>query len=54
MTITEIRNKLIGKTIEKVFLDGYGILIVFNDETEFTFDASNGNSTYELIEKERK
>lgn len=49
---TEIRNKMIGKTIEQVFLDGYGILIVFTDGTEFNFDGSDGGcSTYELNEK---
>jgi hypothetical protein len=49
----QIRNKLIGKTIKEVYLDGFGIVLAFTDGTEFTFDASDGGySQYEFIEKE--
>lgn len=33
---------LIGKTIEKIDVDGYGIEISFTDGTEFVYDASDG------------
>lgn len=33
---------LIGKTIEKIDIDGYGIEIRFNDGTEFVYNASDG------------
>ena len=53
MTTIEICNKLIGKTIKEVIsLDGFGFDIIFTDDTEFNFNASDGGySNYELIEK---
>lgn len=52
MTTIEICNKLIGKTIKDVSLDGFGIDIVFSDGTQFNFNASDGGySNYELIEE---
>ena len=52
MTTVEISKRLIGKTIKKVSLDGFGIDIIFSDGTVFEFNASDGGySTYNLIEK---
>ena len=33
---------LIGKTIEEIDIDGYGIEIRFTDGTEFVYNASDG------------
>ena len=33
---------LIGKTIEKIDVDGYGVEIRFTDGTEFVYGASDG------------
>ena len=33
---------LIGKTIEKIDIDGYGVEIRFTDGTEFVYNASDG------------
>lgn len=54
MTYTEkIVNKMIGKTIKNVDLDGFGMTIDFTDGTQFNFDASDGGySEYEILEKE--
>lgn len=56
MTTAEIYKKLIGKTIKEIIsLDGFGFDVIFTDETEFYFSASDGGySGYDLIEKERK
>lgn len=40
---------LIGKTIEKIDIDGYGVEIHFIDGTEFVYDASDGGySTWHI------
>lgn len=56
MTTAEICKKLIGKTIKEVVcLDGFGFDIIFTDESEFNYSASDGGySGYDLIEKEWK
>ena len=53
MTTAEIREKLIGKTIKEVVsLDGFGFEIIFTDDSEFNYSASDGGySGYDLIEK---
>ena len=33
---------LIGKTIEKIDVDGFGVEIRFTDGTEFVYNASDG------------
>ena len=48
----EICDKMAGKTIKEISVDGFGIDIVFTDGTEFNYSASDGGySGYELIEK---
>ena len=40
---------LIGKTIEKIDIDGYGVEIRFTDGTEFVYNASDaGYSTWDI------
>ena len=41
---------LIGKTIKKIDIDGYGIEIYFTDGTEFLYNASDaGYSTWDIL-----
>lgn len=35
------KKDLIGKTIEKIDIDGYGVEIRFTDGTEFVYNASD-------------
>ena len=37
---------LIGKTIEKIDIDGYGIEICFTDGTAFVYNASDASISY--------
>jgi hypothetical protein len=40
---------LIGKTIEKIDIDGYGVEIRFTDGTEFVYNASDaGYSSWDI------
>ena len=44
-----IEKDLIGKTIEKIDIDGYGIEIRFTDGTEFVYNASDaGYSSWDI------
>lgn len=45
---------LAGKTIEKIYIDGYGIEIYFTDGTELEYDASDGGFSVWDISKSRK
>lgn len=42
---------LIGKTIEEIDIDGFGIEIRFTDGTEFAYNASDGGYSYWDISK---
>jgi len=42
---------LIGKTIEKIDIDGYGVEIRFTDGTVFEYSASDGGYSYWDISK---
>ncbi len=42
---------LIGKTIEKIDIDGYSVEIRFTDGTEFVYNASDaGYSSWDISE----
>ena len=44
---------LVGKTIKEFIVDGYGVMITFNDETEFIYSASDaGYSTWGIYDKD--
>ena len=43
---------LIGKTIEKIDIDGYGVEIHFTDGTELVYSASDGGYSIWDILKE--
>lgn len=46
------KKSLIGKTIEAIELDGYGVQLQFTDGSRFVYDASDGGySTYAFYEK---
>ena len=38
----ELDQELVGKTIAKIDVDGFEVLIVFTDGTKFTYSASDG------------
>ena len=41
---------LIGKTIEKIDIDGYGVEMQFTDGTEFVYNASDaGYSCWDIL-----
>ena len=44
---------LIGKTIEKIDIDGYGVEIRFTDGTEFVYNATDAGYSSWDISKER-
>lgn len=45
-------NKLIGKTIKKAKVDGFGLILEFTDGEILDYDASDGGySCYELYKK---
>lgn len=47
-----INEQLIGKTIIKADIDGYGIELTFDDESVFVYGASDGGySSYDFYEK---
>ena len=44
---------LMGKTIKHAEVNGFGIILVFNDGTQFEYSASDGGySSWKFIEKE--
>ena len=48
-----IGNELIGKTIAYARVNGYEVMLVFEDGTTFDYTASDGGySSYELISEE--
>lgn len=48
-----IGNELIGKTIAYAQVNGFGVMLVFEDGTTFDYTASDGGySSYELIREE--
>ena len=52
MTVKEISNALIGKTITNATVDGYEVILYFDDDTIFTYEGSDGGySSYELTKK---
>ena len=52
MTSVEISKALIGKTITNAEVDGFGIVLYFDDNTIFDYNASDGGySSYELRKK---
>lgn len=51
MTMINETEKLIGKTISKIEIDGYGVYIKFTDDTELEYSASDGGySSWGIIE----
>ena len=45
----EIEKALIGKTINSAIVNGYEVVLCFDDDTIFNYDASDGGySSYEL------
>lgn len=48
-----IEKELIGKTIAYARINGFEVMLVFEDGTTLDYEASDGGySSYELIEKE--
>lgn len=44
---------LIGKTVESVDVDGFGVCIVFTDGTEFVYSSSDGGySSWDVYSSE--
>ena len=42
---------LIGKTVKEVFVDGFGVNIIFTDGTELVYSASDGGySSWDILE----
>lgn len=55
MISAEIERALIGKTITNAIVDGYEVVLCFDDDTIFNYDASDGGySSYELTKKGEK
>lgn len=52
MTYSEkIQEQLKGKTISSAQVDGYGITLIFTDESQFDYEASDGGySTFSFSE----
>lgn len=47
-----IKNRLVGKTIKSVELDGGHVYLYFTDGSRFEYDASDGGySTYDFYKK---
>lgn len=52
MTSREISKALIGKTITNAIVDGYEVVLCFDDDTIFDYESSDGGySSYELRKK---
>lgn len=52
MISAEISKALIGKTITNAIVDGYEVVLCFDDDTIFNYDASDGGySSYGLRKK---
>lgn len=48
----DIEKELIGKTITSAIINGFEVVLVFDDDTIFDYDASDGGySSYELRKK---
>ena len=53
MTVREINNYLIGKTITKADVDGFGIVLEFEDGSSLVYSASDGGySSFDIVFKE--
>ena len=43
---------LIGKTIKNLSVDGYGLILIFEDDSAFAYNASDGGmSSYDYYTK---
>ena len=52
MISAEIERALIGKTITNAIVDGYEVVLCFDDDTIFDYESSDGGySSYELRKK---
>ena len=51
MELTEIDS--VGKTIQEISVDGYGVELIFTDGTSFIYSASDGGySSWDILPPE--